>query len=131
MNQTYQNVAKAVVRGIDIAGGYTHGIRLIGGGSESLSGRVFASYLASNEQVSSNGVRTEYAGDVGTSGLPAWKVTAYLQYGDGPFTAFFEGRFIDGGKLNALYNLTAWDVANNHVPSVSYYDFRCDIHVSE
>lgn len=124
VNQTYQNVAKAAVRGIDIEGGYRHGIRLIGNDTESLSGRIFASYLASNEQVSSNGVRTEYAGDVGTSGFPAWKVTAYLQYNDGPFTAFFEGRFIDGGKLSALYNLTAWDVTNNHVPSVTYYDAR-------
>ncbi|HEY4214294.1 MAG TPA: TonB-dependent receptor [Steroidobacteraceae bacterium] len=124
VNQTFQNVAKAAVRGIDFEGGYTHGVHLFGGGTESLSGRLFASYLASNEQVSSTGVRTEYAGDVGFSGLPSWKVTAYVQYANGPFTTFFEGRFIDGGKLNATYNLTQIDVANNHVPSVTYFDMR-------
>jgi outer membrane receptor protein involved in Fe transport len=57
-------------------------------------------------------------------GLPQWKLTAYLQYANGPFTTFFEGRFIDGGKLSATYNLNGWDVANNHVPSVTYYDMR-------
>jgi iron complex outermembrane recepter protein len=125
VNQTYQNIAKAAVRGIDFEGGYSHAIRLLGGGSESLSGRLFASYLASNEQTSSTGVRTEFAGDVGFSGLPTWKVTAYLQYANGPFTTFFEGRFLDGGKLNYMYNLNgAWDVANNHVPSVTYFDAR-------
>jgi iron complex outermembrane recepter protein len=124
VNQTYQNVAKAAVRGIDIEGGYAHGVRLIGGGAESISARVFASYLASNEQISSTGVRTEFAGDVGTAGLPTWKVTAYLQYVNGPLTTFLEGRFLDGGKLNAMYNLSGWDVTNNHVPSVTYFDAR-------
>jgi len=124
VNQTYQNVAKAAVRGIDIEGGYTHGIHLLGGGAESISTRVFTSYLASNEQISSNGARTEFAGDVGTTGLPSWKVTAYLQYANGPFTGFLESRFIEGGKLNAQYNLTAWDIASNHVASVTYFDLR-------
>jgi len=139
VNQTYQNVAKAAVRGIDIEGGYTHGIRLLGGGVESLTGRVFASYLASNEQISSTGVRTEYAGDVGDSGpndaatpaLPKWKATAYIQYNNGPFSAFFESRFLNGGKLSALYNLNgSWDVANNHVPSVTYFDMRLSYEIS-
>jgi outer membrane receptor protein involved in Fe transport len=132
VNQTYQNVAQAGVRGIDIEGGYTHRIHLLGGGAESLTGRIFASYLASNEQVSSAGVRTEYAGDVGdsgpndtgTPGLPKWKATAYIQYNNGPFSAFFESRFLDGGKLSALYNLNGWDVTSNHVPSVTYFDLR-------
>ena len=125
VNQTYQNIAKAAVRGIDFEGGYTRGIHLLGGGAESISGRVFASYLASNEQISSTGVRTEFAGDVGFSGLPTWKATAYLQYANGPLTTFFEGRFLDGGKLSYLYNLNAaWDVAKNHVPSVTYFDAR-------
>ena len=124
VNQTYQNISKAEVSGVDIEGGYTHGIRLLGSGNEHLSGRLFASYLKTNSTTSSTGVKTEFAGDVGTSGLPSWKVTAYLQYSNGPFSTFFEGRFIDGGKLNAQYNLNGWDVSNNHVPSVTYYDMR-------
>jgi iron complex outermembrane receptor protein len=124
VNQTYQNIAKAEVGGVDIESGYTHGIHLLGGGAETLRGRAFASYLRTNSTTSSNGVKTEDAGDVGTLGLPQWKLTAYLQYANGPFTTFFEGRFIDGGKLSATYNLNGWDVANNHVPSVTYYDTR-------
>jgi iron complex outermembrane receptor protein len=123
VNQTYQNIAKAEVGGVDIESGYMHSIHLLGG-AETLSGRAFASYLRTNSTTSSNGVKTEDAGDVGTLGLPQWKLTAYLQYANGPFTTFFEGRFIDGGKLSATYNLNGWDVANNHVPSVTYYDMR-------
>jgi iron complex outermembrane receptor protein len=124
VNQTYQNIAKAAVSGVDIETGYTHGIHLLGGGAESITGRAFASYLETNSTTSSNGVVTQFAGDVGTSGLPTWKLTAYLQYANGPFTTFFESRFIDGGKLNYAYNLNGWDVANNHVGSVTYYDMR-------
>jgi outer membrane receptor protein involved in Fe transport len=130
VNQTYQNIAKAEVGGVDIEGGYTHSLHLLGGGAESLSGRAFASYLKTNSQTGSTGVKTEDAGDVGTFGLPSWKFTAYLQYANGPFSTFFEGRFIEGGKLSALYNLTAWDVPNNHVPSVTYYDLRLSYDIS-
>jgi iron complex outermembrane recepter protein len=124
VNQTFQNIAKAKVAGIDIEAGYTHGIHLLGGGAASFSGRLFASYLKTNTTASAAGVQTEYAGDVGVMSLPRWKVTAYVQYSDGPFGAFFESRFIDGGKLNALYNLNGWDLTNNHVPSVTYFDMR-------
>lgn len=131
INQTYQNVAKAAVGGVDVEAGYTHALKLLGGGAESLTGRAFASYLSTNSVTSSNGVKTEYAGDVGTMGLPALKVTTYLQYANGPFTTFFEARFIGGGKLSATYNLDGWDVADNHVGSVTYYDMRVsyDLHM--
>jgi outer membrane receptor protein involved in Fe transport len=124
VNQTFQNIARAKVGGVDIEAGYTHGIHLLGGGSESLTGRLFSSYLKTNTTASAAGVQTEFAGDVGVMGLPKWKATAYVQYTNGPFSTFFEGRFIDGGKLNAQYNLNGWDVTNNHVPSVTYFDMR-------
>ena len=124
VNQTFQNISKAAVAGVDIEAGYTHGIHWFGG-SESLTGRLFASHLQTNSTTSSTGVKTEMAGDVGTLSLPDWKVTAFLQYANGPFTTFVEGRFINGGKLSATYNLNGnWDIANNHVPSVTYYDMR-------
>ncbi len=124
VNQTYQNIAKAEVGGIDIEGGYSHAIHLLGGGTESVAARLFGSYLKTNTTTSATGVETEFAGDVGVMSLPKWKVTAYVQYNNGPFSTFFETRFIDGGKVNALYNLSGWDLANNHVPSVTYYDMR-------
>ena len=124
VNQTFQNIAKAKVAGVDLEGGYTHGLHLLGGGNESVSARLFASYLKTNTTASAAGVQTEYAGDVGVMSLPQWKATAYVQYNNGPFGAFFESRFIDGGKVNALYNVNGWDLTNNHVPSVTYYDVR-------
>ncbi len=124
VNQTYQNISKAGVAGIDIEGGYSHGLHLLGGGAESVTGRLFASYLKSNTTTSATGVETEFAGDVGVMSLPKWKATAYVQYNNGPFSVFAESRFIDGGKINALYNVSGWDVSNNHVPSVTYYDMR-------
>jgi iron complex outermembrane recepter protein len=125
VNQTFQNISKAAVAGEDIEAGYTHGVHWFGGGNESLTARLFASHLQTNSTTSSAGVKTEMAGDVGTLSLPDWKLTAFLQYGNGPFTTFVEGRFINGGKLSATYNLTnVVDVANNHVPSVIYYDMR-------
>jgi hypothetical protein len=124
VNQTFQNIAKAKVAGIDIEGGYTHGIHLFGGGAETLGARAFASYLQTNTTASAAGVQTEYAGDVGIMSLPQWKATAYVQYNNGSFGAFFESRFIEGGKINALYNLNGWDLTNNHVPSVTYFDMR-------
>ncbi len=43
VNQTYQNIAKAAVRGIDFESGYTHEVHLLGGGPEAISVRAFAS----------------------------------------------------------------------------------------
>ena len=125
VNQTFQNIAKAAVGGVDIEAGYSHPLHLFGGNAESITGRLFASYLSTNSTTSSTGVKTEMAGDVGTLGLPNWKVTAFLQYANGPFTTFLESRFINGGKLSSTYNLNGvFDVANNHAGSVTYYDAR-------
>ena len=91
VNQTYQNIAKAAVGGVDIESGYTHGMHLLGGGAETSPGVLSPADLMSNTTTSSNGVETEFAGDVGTLGLPNWKVTAYLQYANGPFTHLLRG----------------------------------------
>jgi iron complex outermembrane receptor protein len=123
VNQTVQNISKAKISGIDIETGYTRAINLFGG-AESLSGRLFTSYLGENSTTSSNGVKTEYAGDTGDMALPKWKLTSYLQYANGPFGLFLQGRFIGHGKLSYMYNLNGWDIANNYVSSATYFDAR-------
>ncbi|HUK01025.1 MAG TPA: TonB-dependent receptor [Steroidobacteraceae bacterium] len=125
VNQTVQNIAQARITGVDIEGGYTHGLHLLGGGAESISWRAFASWLGENSLTSSNGVKTRYEGDTGTMSLPKWKVTSYAQYADGPFSAFLQARYIGHGKLSALYNLNGvWDVGRNYVSSATYWDMR-------
>ena len=124
VNQTFQNIAKAKIRGVDIEMGYTRGVDWFGGG-ENVAGRVFASWLGENSTTSSAGVKTEFAGDTGIFALPKWKLTSILTYSRGPLDAFVQARFIGQGKLSALYNLNgAWDVANNHVASATYLDAR-------
>jgi iron complex outermembrane receptor protein len=130
VNQTVQNVSKAKISGIDFEVGYAHRVTILGGG-EMLAARVFASYLGENSTTSSNGVKTDHAGETGSyatttsTGLPKWKLTANLNYVRGPFSAFLQARFIDSGLLDATYNKNGvWDVADNSVASVTYLDAR-------
>jgi iron complex outermembrane receptor protein len=124
VNQTVQNISKAKITGVDLETGYKRNIRLFGG-NESMAWRLFTSYLGENSTTSSNGVKTEYAGDTGDMALPKLKVTSYVEYANGPFGVFLTGRFIGSGKLSALYNLPGtWDVAHNSVASAAYLDAR-------
>lgn len=125
VNQTFQNIARAGVEGVGIEGGYTQGLPLLGGGTESLLVRAFASHLRTNSTTSSTGVTMDFAGELGVMGLPRWKLTSHVQYANGPFTAFAEARHHDGGRLGATYNLNGvWDIAHNHVGSVTCFDMR-------
>lgn len=130
INQTVQNVSKAKIWGIDFEAGYSHRVHILGGG-ETLGARVFASYLGENSTTSSTGVKSDRAGETGaydtitSVGLPKWKLTANLNYGRGPFSAFLQARYIDSGLLRSTYNLNGvWDVADNHVAGVTYIDAR-------
>src|SRR5262249_53256647 len=110
VNQTVQNVSKAKIAGIDLEMGYVTGLNLFGG-NEQLSTRLSASWLDENSTTSSAGVKTDRAGEVGLFALPRWKFTGNVAYTRGPFRAFVQGRFIDGGKLSATYNINnIWDV---------------------
>ena len=129
VNQTVQNVSKARISGVDVEMGYSRPITLFGGG-EHVGARVFASWLGENSTTSSTGVKTDRAGEVGSFSLPKWKLTGNLTYTRGPFRAFMQARYIDGGLLSATNNLTSasgvktWDVADNTIGSVIYYDTR-------
>jgi outer membrane receptor protein involved in Fe transport len=124
VNQTVQNVSKAKIRGVDVEMGYARPVHWFGG-AEHIGVRLFTSWLGENSITSSNGVKTEYAGDTGVMALPRWKVTSNLSYARGGFDAYAQARYIGSGKLSALYNLNnIWDVANNSVASVTYVDTR-------
>jgi iron complex outermembrane receptor protein len=126
INQTYQNVSKAKISGVDLEMGYSRPVELFGGG-ERIGMRVFASYLAENSTTSSNGVKTDRAGQVaGLFSLPEWKATASFSYSRGPFRGFLQLRYIGDGVYDTQNGVGTnnWVVADNDIGSIAYVDAR-------
>jgi iron complex outermembrane receptor protein len=126
VNQTYQNVSKAKIEGIDIEMGYTRAVEIFGGG-ERLSARAFASFLGENSTTNSAGVKTDRAGQTaGLFSLPEWKVTANLTYARGPFSAYVQARYIGPGIYDTQNGIGTnnWIIADNRVGSATYLDTR-------
>jgi iron complex outermembrane recepter protein len=133
VNQTYQNVSKAKISGIDAEVGYSRPVEIFGGG-ERLGVRFFASYLTENSTTSSNGVKTDRAGQVGNQvgaqttlyALPELKMTASLSYSRGPLRGFVQLRYIGDGVYDPLNGIGTnnWVVADNSIGSISYVDAR-------
>ena len=138
----YVNVAESKVEGIDAELDYRTSLKLVGGGPETLSARVFATYLISREDISATGVVTRFDGltgiapDTGVVGMfPKWKANFNLTYNNGPFTWFTQVRYIGSGK-NA-YRIGGFldgqedavegvNIEDNSVPAVAYVDMRFD-----
>lgn len=130
VNQSFQNVSKAKVAGVDFELAYRTEIDLFGGG-EQLGLRLLGSWLDENSTTGATGVKTDRAGETGAASLPEWKYTTSLNYSRGPLNLFVQGRWLDEGLLSATNNLVSattgqrvWDVADNTVDSVFYLDTR-------
>ncbi|MEP7005149.1 MAG: TonB-dependent receptor [Sphingomonas bacterium] len=121
------NVNENRVRGLDVEANYNRPVRIFGGVSESIGTRIFASWLFENSQTLGTGVRTDRAGQTGIQqsdgapyGLPSFKLTGNLTYGNGGFSSFLQGRYIGSGtQENSLGN-----VPLNSVASAFYLDLR-------
>lgn len=129
INQTYQNVSKAKISGVDMEIGYSTPFELLGRGGR-LSARLFASYLDENSTTSSAGIKTDRAGQVGGApfnfSLPRRKATANLSYDRGPFTGFLQLRYIGPGVYDTQNGIGTnnWIVADNSIGSIAYLDTR-------
>lgn len=132
VNQTFQNVSKAKISGIDLEMGYARPVKIFGGG-EQIGLRLFASYLDENSTTSSIGVKTDRAGQVAvvpgnpiTFALPQWKATANLSYNRGPLRTFLQLRYIGGGNYDTQNGIGVnnWVVADNEIGSITYVDAR-------
>jgi len=129
----FVNVAQSSVEGIDAEIGYTTPITLMGG-DEQLSARAFLSWLLDRSDVGATGVTTRFDGltgiapDTGAVGVfPHFRGTGNLNYTNGPFTMFLQGRYIGGGKRTYAIGgagPNASNIADNTVPSVFYADVR-------
>jgi outer membrane receptor protein involved in Fe transport len=137
VNQTFQNVSKAKISGVDMEVGYARPIDLFGGG-EQLSMRVFASYLDENSTTNSTGVKTDRAGQVGGQmipnifSLPRLKMTGLLNYTRGPLRGFLQLRYIGNGVYDTQngIGLNNWILADNTVGSITYVDTRVSYNLS-
>ncbi len=129
----FVNVAQSEVEGIDAELGYSTDISLFGG-DERFSGRGFFTWLIDREDVGATGAVTRFdditgiAPDTGAAGLfPSFKATMNLNYSNGPFGVFLQGRYISQGKRTRLIGTAAAspaNIADNTVPSVFYTDLR-------
>jgi iron complex outermembrane recepter protein len=126
------NVAKALISGVDLETSYRRNVKLLGGGDESISARVFASWLIDNAQ----GTSATYYNRAGQTGiqqsdgvpysLPRFKLTNNLTYRNGAFSAFVQGRYIAPGynELNSTASFNIANITHNRVASVYYVDMR-------
>ncbi|WP_336959719.1 TonB-dependent receptor plug domain-containing protein [Sphingobium aquiterrae] len=90
----YINQGTLDVRGVDFEASYTSNVdNWFGVLDGRFSARLLATYLAKYEQVY-NGRVSDSAGE---STNPSWRFNATLNYDQGPFGIYLEGRYIGGG----------------------------------
>jgi outer membrane receptor protein involved in Fe transport len=88
---------------------------------------LFATRLNENSTQNRGGPRDERAGQVaGGFSLPDNKVTTSINYSQGPFTVFVQGRWIDEGILDRTrrVGVGANTIDDNTVDSVFYTDLN-------
>jgi len=101
VDQYFINFAREFVEGVDFEGSYHKSVRLLGGGPEDVAVRLYATDLIMNATLTTFGTYDEWAGQVGTGrSLPRQKVTAELNYSNGPYALFAQGRYISHGILD-------------------------------
>ncbi|MBN9504425.1 MAG: TonB-dependent receptor [Altererythrobacter sp.] len=136
----YVNVAQSRVQGVDAELGYRSDVRLLGG-DEQLGARVFLSWLLDRSDVGATGTVTRFDGltglapDTGAQGLfPKLKITGNVNYRNGPFSAFLQGRLIGQGTRTFLFGpapaVEGVNIADNSVPAVFYADLRLSYDLS-
>ena len=141
------NLANQRMSGMDMELRYRTDVSWIGNNSESLNWRFLASWLEENSVKNPGGIRDDRVGQIGAFGFAEYKVTSSVTYNYGPYSAFLQGRWIDGGVLDrtrlesataipasarpANSNLalctggsTICTIDDNSVPSITYWDLR-------
>lgn len=142
------NIAKQKISGVDLETTYTHDLRLFGGGAEGVTLRFLGTYLGHNRLQNRGAVPDERVGQMGpglTGGiaLPKYKFSSSISYRNGPFNAFLQGLYIDGGVLdrtrvesavNLIDPTTGRAVAtinDNSVPSTFYTNLNLSLTMGE
>lgn len=128
---TLINAAQSTAKGFDIEAAYGFAL---GGGRMSLRG--LATYV-SELTITSNGVTTDFAGTVGSTGtlgpaggIPRWRGSLSADYAQDGFSLGALVRYVDGGKLNVTY-VEGVDIADNDVPSRTYVDLNARVKLTK
>jgi outer membrane receptor protein involved in Fe transport len=137
VDRFFINFAQQFVEGVDFEAAYRHGIHLIGGGTEEIALRLYATDLMKNATVTHFGTYDEWAGQVGTArSLPKHKYNLNVTYSNGPYSLFVQGRYISDGILDhtqiqsnvAIIGSNGLPLANtinnNHVGGLFYMDLN-------
>jgi iron complex outermembrane recepter protein len=136
VDRFFINFAKQFIEGVDLEASYRTGINLFGGGPENLSLRLYATDLIKNATLTQFGTYDEWAGQTGTGrSLPKHKYNLNVNYSNGPYSFFAQGRYIDSGILD--HTLVESPVAiagkqtinDNHVGGAFYLDLNVSYNV--
>jgi len=118
------NVAKSNVSGYDLEVAYNTEVDFFDwGGAESLGFRVFSSYLKENSSQGFQAPVIDRAGQTQGFELPELKITGSMNYRNGPFSGFFQLRWIDEGVRNVL-DTEGVEIDNNTIDSALYADMN-------
>jgi outer membrane receptor protein involved in Fe transport len=129
INQSKQNINKALYDGIDFELGYSHSVNLFGG-NERMSARFLGTYLRESSTTNFAGVKTDSTGSLPAQ-LFTKKANLVLSYMNDPFSWNLNGRYTGGGTNSLNWNVpdvngnvTSWNVGDNHTGSSVYWDTR-------
>ncbi|MDT8397692.1 MAG: TonB-dependent receptor, partial [Pseudomonadales bacterium] len=115
---TFLNVAKAKVEGIDFETSYRMEPNFFGNQAETLSVRALAGYVLERSDTPLGGVPFDVAGVTNT---PEWTGNITTTYGVGPYSFQLQGRFIDSTIINARW-VEGVDVDDNSISSMTWWN---------
>ena len=127
IQSTFINLANYRTKGLDIEASYLLPLDRLWSGTE---GRLRFRALANHVETlrTFDGVNeVQFKGTVGpqsTFGVPAWRGVGSVTYERGATSIDVRARYVDGGTYNPLL-----DIANNNVPSRTYFDLTYEIGV--
>ncbi|MEO6379340.1 MAG: TonB-dependent receptor, partial [Caulobacteraceae bacterium] len=129
VGDVFVNINESLVSGVDMEASYRRSIDIFGGG-ETISARMFGSWLNSFSEKLTGAPTINRAGQTGIQqsngvgySLPKFKASGNITYTRGPLTIFVQGRYTAKGTFeNAL--VVGKDIESNTVPAVFYTDLR-------
>lgn len=124
VENTFANVDKRNVSGVDFEVAYSRDINLFRQGAERLGLRFIASKFNENSTTDAGAPKRDLVGELGAgTGIPEWQWTSNLTYSNGPFSLFLQGRWIDSGVADIDY-VEGVDIDDNSVESILYVNLR-------
>lgn len=130
VGDVYINIAESIAKGADFEVAYSKAVDWFGGGDELLSARLFVSWLDERSEQQAGAAKIDRAGQTGIQqsdgvpyALPDYKLTAFVNYTNGPWATFLQGRYIASGTSeNSL--VEGKDISDNSVDSAFYLDWN-------